>query len=74
MNLSKQVIGKRLKITSITNEEVTTRLSELGMFEGAIIKKLNQAPFSGPTLIQYNEFKLALRFDEASQISTEIYE
>lgn len=74
MNLSNQDIGKLLKITRIKDEEVMLRLNELGVFEGNTIKKLNQAPFSGPILIQHEGLKLALRFAEAAQISTEINE
>lgn len=58
-----------LQILTLSGDPNTTqRLSELGFLEGANIRYLGQAPFSGPFIFQLGAGSVALRKEEAACI------
>jgi ferrous iron transport protein A len=74
MNLTELKIGDRATITGFANENIPTKLYEIGILPGTSCTIYRKAPFSGPICISVGkeQSKLALRRSEASDVLVEI--
>ncbi|MFN8437165.1 MAG: FeoA family protein [Cytophagales bacterium] len=65
-------IGESARVVSITNEELSVRLIEMGCVPGCEVKLKFQAPLGGPLCFCINGSDLSMGRDEASLVAVEI--
>ncbi len=62
--------GEIAEILSFSPElTLQSRLVELGLLPGVIIRKVKTAPFSGPVQIKVRDYYLSIRYKDAGKIS-----
>ena len=54
------------------NEHAETRLSEMGVMPGTIIRMIRKNPFGGPIQLKVNNYYLAIRKEDALKINVKI--
>jgi len=63
-------IRKIAKIHSLNNcNESISRLSEMGMIPGAVVRAVKKNPFGGPMQIKLNNYYIAIRKEDANMIN-----
>ena len=63
-----------VRIHSMAESPLNTRLLEMGLHEGQLVKILYRAPFGDPLAIDLGEYVLSLRKDEAELIAVTLEE
>jgi Fe2+ transport system protein FeoA len=73
MKMSDLKSGDRAVITSITQgNEVSRRLADMGVTQGVEFKVIRKAPLGDPLEIKIKRFLMALRVEEAGNITVEL--
>ena len=58
-------------MTRLARNELTAKLTEMGLYEGRLLKILFKAPFQDPIAVDVGGYILSLRRDEASLVYVE---
>lgn len=67
--LSASVTARRYLVVAIDGDDVLAhRLHACGLWAGALVERLGQAPFGDPLLFRVHGFRLALRASEAVRV------
>jgi Fe2+ transport system protein FeoA len=56
-------------VAVIGNDALAQRLLAHGLWPGAVVERLQQAPFGDPMLFRLHGFRLALRRGEADRVT-----
>ena len=71
MTLSEGTPGTTLRIRSIGDSELKSRLMTMGLIPGTPVTVLRSAPLGDPMAIRVRSYNLALRRDDAARIEVE---
>ncbi|MBQ7516731.1 MAG: ferrous iron transport protein A [Schwartzia sp.] len=71
MTLSEGTPGTTLRIRSIGDSELKSRLMTMGLIPGTPVTVLRSAPLGDPMAIRVRSYNLALRRDDAGRIEVE---
>ena len=70
MNLSQLKRGDKAQVEKITtNNHTQKRLNDIGLTENVIVKLIAFAPLGDPLLIKVRDFMLAIRKEDAQNIT-----
>jgi ferrous iron transport protein A len=72
MELLKLKVGQQAIVKAVLSEDISAKLTGLGVVKGQKISYLYKAPFGGPIAYQVGSYVLALRTSEAKAIDVEI--
>ncbi len=61
--------GETAVILGFTDEQLSTKLLEMGFLPGTVVRFNFSAPFGDPVCVNISGYDLSLRLDEASTIS-----
>ncbi len=68
-SLAKAASGQRLEVVEVVgNDALAVRLVASGLWPGAAIEWIAQAPFGDPLLFRLHGYRLALRRSEAERV------
>ena len=63
-------INKTATIHSLDNSyESTSRLSEMGVIPGSVVRVVKKNPFGGPLQLKLNNYYIAIRKEDAKMIN-----
>ena len=65
LKINISVVVHSLKV----NDDAKTRLSEMGVMPGTIIRMVKKTPFGGPVLLKVNNYYLSIRKEDALLIN-----
>lgn len=71
MTLKDGKVGMELKIVSLENSDLKTRLMTMGLIPGTKVTVLRSAPFGDPMALRIRSYNLALRRADAEKITVE---
>lgn len=74
MKLSELKKDQKVIVKRVISSEFSSKLIELGIVEGQVIRFLHSAPFGGPKAFQVGTYILALRNSEAAVVEVEMVE
>lgn len=74
MNLSEIKTGTKVKIKSLSGDEIRIKLMEMGCLPEEEILVWKKAPLGDPIYVMVAGYSLSLRKDEAAQINVEYLE
>ena len=61
-------IGEKVRVSNILPSEISSKLMEMGFYNGKEIEILYKAPFGDPIAIQVGDYVLSMRKNEARYI------
>ncbi len=64
--------GQKAVIRSFTNEQLSSKLIEMGCMPGELVKLSKIAPFGNPIAISILGYELSLRTEEAASVVIEL--
>lgn len=64
-------LNQSATIKVLTQNGVTPKLMDMGLYPGKAIQVVFRAPFGGPIAVDMDGYTLSLRMDEASLIEVE---
>lgn len=71
LTLDSLKLNQIVKIKSLTQNGLTTKLMDMGMYPGKSVQIVFKAPFGGPIAVDIDGYTLSLRKDEASLVVVE---
>lgn len=71
MTLDKLKINQQVVIRSISENGITTKLIDMGLYPGKSVSVVFRAPLGDPIAIDVDGYTLSLRKEEASLIEVE---
>jgi ferrous iron transport protein A len=70
--LAQLVVGARGKIVRVTGEDqISSRLLEMGLTPGALVQLLGTAPLGDPIELSIRGYRLSIRRSEAARVEIE---
>jgi ferrous iron transport protein A len=72
MKLSELHFGQEAVVESITDNELSVKLLEMGLLPGETVALENIAPFGDPVAIRVGEYKMCLRRKDASFVNVRL--
>ena len=64
--------GQKALVKSFTNEELSSKLIDMGCMPGECIVFTKEAPFGGPMAISIAGYELSMRKEEAASVMIEL--
>ncbi|WP_421874086.1 FeoA family protein [Marinoscillum sp.] len=64
-------LNKTMTVKSLSQNGVTSKLVDMGLYPGKLVEVVFKAPFGGPIAIDLDGYTLSLRKDEASLVEVE---
>lgn len=64
--------GQKAVIKSFTNEQLSSKLIEMGCLPGELVKLSKVAPLGSPIAISISGYELSLRREEAASVLIEL--
>ena len=71
MTLKEGKTGMNLRIVSLEDSPLKTRLMTMGLIPGTKVTVLRSAPFGDPMALRIRSYNLALRREDAGKITVE---
>ena len=71
MTLKEGKTGMNLRIVSLEDSPLKTRLLTMGLIPGTKVTVLRSAPFGDPMALRIRSYNLALRREDAGKITVE---
>ena len=65
---SNAIKGKKVKVIKLLNSEISSKLLEMGLYDGQEVEVLFKAPFGDPIAVNIGGYVLSLRLDEAKLV------
>ena len=72
-NLSKCKIGEIWRVKEILPSAISSKLLEMGFYQGKELELLYKAPFGDPIAVRVGDYVLSMRKKEASLIEVESF-
>ncbi|MDD2984497.1 MAG: FeoA family protein [Crocinitomicaceae bacterium] len=66
--LANAIKGKKVKVIKLLNSEISSKLLEMGLYDGQEVEVLFKAPFGDPIAVNIGGYVLSLRLDEAKLV------
>lgn len=66
--LANTLKGKKVKVTKLIKSEISSKLLEMGLYDGQEVEVLFKAPFGDPIAVNIGGYVLSLRLDEAKLV------
>ncbi|MEQ8581895.1 MAG: FeoA family protein [Marinoscillum sp.] len=63
--------NQSVTIKALTQNGLTSKLMDMGMYPGKSVQIVFRAPFGGPIAVDLDGYTLSLRIDEASLVEVE---
>ena len=63
--------GQKVKVTKLLKSEISSKLLEMGLFDGQDVEVLFKAPFGDPIAVNIGGYVLSLRLDEAKLVEVQ---
>ncbi len=60
--------GNSVQIERVIEDPLSSKLAEMGIYPGQLVKVLYKAPLGDPIAVEIGDFTLSLRIDEAALI------
>lgn len=60
--------GNSVQIERVIEDPLSSKLAEMGIYPGKLVKVLYKAPLGDPIAVEIGDFTLSLRIDEAALI------
>jgi len=71
LTLDSLKLNQIVKIKGLTQNGLTSKLMDMGMYPGKSVQIVFKAPFGGPIAVDMDGYTLSLRKDEASLVEVE---
>jgi Fe2+ transport system protein FeoA len=72
MTLDEVALGKEVCVSGLKSSSISTKLLEMGLFEGKSVTVLFRAPFGDPIAVRVGSYTLSLRLEEAQLVEVNI--
>ena len=69
--LANTIKGKKVKVIKLLNSEISSKLLEMGLYDGQEVEVLFKAPFGDPIAVNIGGYVLSLRLDEAKLVEVQ---
>ena len=69
--LANTLKGKKVKVIKLLNSEISSKLLEMGLYDGQDVEVLFKAPFGDPIAVNIGGYVLSLRLDEAKLVEVQ---
>lgn len=69
--LANVIKGKKVKVIKLLNSEISSKLLEMGLYNGQEVEVLFKAPFGDPIAVNIGGYVLSLRLDEAKFVEVQ---
>lgn len=69
--LANTLKGKKVKVTKLIKSEISSKLLEMGLYDGQEVEVLFKAPFGDPIAVNIGGYVLSLRLDEAKLVEVQ---
>jgi ferrous iron transport protein A len=69
--LANVIKGKKVKVIKLLNSEISSKLLEMGLYDGQDVEVLFKAPFGDPIAVNIGGYVLSLRLDEAKLVEVQ---
>lgn len=67
-NLAQLEKGQKVSVSRLLDSPISSKLLEMGLFEGQVLEVKFKAAFGDPIAVDVNGYLLSLRLDEAKWI------
>ncbi|MEQ8552634.1 MAG: FeoA family protein [Cyclobacteriaceae bacterium] len=64
-------LNKCVIVKSLSQNGITSKLVDMGLYPGKTVRVVFKAPFGGPIAVDLDGYTLSLRMDEASLVEVE---
>ncbi len=71
ITLANAIKGQKVKVTKLLKSEISSKLLEMGLFDGQEVEVLFKAPFGDPIAVNIGGYVLSLRLDEAKLVEVQ---
>lgn len=71
VTLANALKGQKVKVTKLLKSEISSKLLEMGLFDGQEVEVLFKAPFGDPIAVNIGGYVLSLRLDEAKLVEVQ---
>ena len=69
--LANVIKGKKVKVIKLLNSEISSKLLEMGLYNGQEVEVMFKAPFGDPIAVNIGGYVLSLRLDEAKLVEVQ---
>ena len=69
--LANTLKGPKVKVTKLLKSEISSKLLEMGLYDGQDVEVLFKAPFGDPIAVNIGGYVLSLRLDEAKLVEVQ---
>lgn len=69
--LANVIKGKKVKVIKLLNSEISSKLLEMGLYNGQEVEVMFKAPFGDPIAVNIGGYVLSLRLDEAKFVEVQ---
>jgi ferrous iron transport protein A len=66
--LANTALGSKVKVSKLIMSDISSKLLEMGLYQGQEVEVLFKAPFGDPIAVNINGYVLSLRLNEASLV------
>lgn len=66
--LANIALGNKVKVNKLIVSDISSKLLEMGLYQGQEVEVLFKAPFGDPIAVNINGYILSLRLNEASLV------
>jgi Fe2+ transport system protein FeoA len=66
--LANTALGSKVKVNKLIASDISSKLLEMGLYQGQEVEVLFKAPFGDPIAVNINGYVLSLRLNEASLV------
>ncbi len=71
-NLTELDPGALARVTRFSESaKLTSRLGEMGVIPGVVLRLIKTAPFNGPIEVKVRDYYISIRYDDAKNIFVE---
>ena len=71
ITLANAIKGQKVKETKLLKSDISSKLLEMGLFDGQEVEVLFKAPFGDPIAVNIGGYVLSLRLDEAKLVEVQ---
>ena len=69
--LANSIKGKKLKVHRLVHSDISSKLLEMGLYDGQEVEVLFKAPFGDPIAVNVGGYVLSLRLAEAKLVEVQ---
>jgi len=68
LTLDQLIVGKKAVIKAVSENDISPKLMDMGLYPGKVIQMVFKAPFGDPLAVDVEGYTLSLRKKEASLV------